>query len=253
MVMGNVLFVDIILKNVVREKLVKNPTNKILPKKKWNNLNNKPLIQHCCFDLDGTLVDSNKTIYEATAYSLAKLGIDFNVDEDAFALKIGQHFVDIFSAFSIDVPDFEKFITIYKTNYFEQMEFSKVYDGVEETLAALKSRDINVSLLTTKIQDQADRIIDHFKLRKYFDLVMGRREGIAHKPSPEPLLKICNDLFIDVKNTLMVGDTELDIQCGKNAGSYTCGVLYGYRTKELLEIEKPDFIVEGIEDILKKI
>ena len=131
------------------------------------------------------------------------------------------------------------------------MEFSKVYDGVEVTLAALKSRNIKVSLLTTKIQDQADRIIDHFNLRKYFDLVMGRRGGIAHKPSPEPLLKICTDLNVDVNNTLMVGDTELDIQCGKNAGSHTCGVLYGYRTKELLKIEEPDFIVEGIQDIIE--
>jgi HAD superfamily hydrolase (TIGR01549 family) len=214
-------------------------------------LKQKLHIKHCCFDLDGTLVDSNKTIYNSTAFALGKLGIDFNVAEDQFALKIGQHFVDIFNAFNIDVPDFEKFITIYKINYFEQMEYSKVYDGVEETLAALKNREVKVSLLTTKIQDQADRIIDHFNLEKYFDLVMGRREGIAHKPSPEPLLKICNDLFTDVKNTLMIGDTELDIQCGKNAGSYTCGVLYGYRTKELLELENPDFIVGSIKDILE--
>jgi HAD superfamily hydrolase (TIGR01549 family) len=249
--MGNVLFADIILMNAVKGKLVNNHINKILPKKKRNNLKQTQIIKHCCFDLDGTLVDSNKTIYNSTIYALGKLGIDFNVAEDLFALKIGQHFVDIFNAFNINVADFEKFITIYKVNYFEQMEFSKVYDGVEITLAALKSRDVKVSLLTTKIQDQADRIIDHFNLRKYFDLVMGRREGIAHKPSPEPLIIICNDLNIDVKNTLMVGDTELDIQCGKNSGSRTCGVLYGYRTKELLEIEKPDFMVDSIEGILK--
>jgi HAD superfamily hydrolase (TIGR01549 family) len=249
--MGNVLFADTTLMNAVKGKLANNPLNKILPKKKRNNLKQIPPIKHCCFDLDGTLVDSNKTIYNSTAYALGKLGIDFNVTEDLFALKIGQHFVDIFSAFNIDVPDFESFISIYKINYFEQMEFSKVYDGVELALAALKSRDVKVSLLTTKIQDQADRIIDHFNLRNYFDLVMGRRDGIAHKPSPEPLLKICTDLVVDVKNTLMVGDTELDIQCGINAGSYTCGVLYGYRTKELLEIENPDFTVNGIEGILE--
>jgi phosphoglycolate phosphatase-like HAD superfamily hydrolase len=199
-VTDNVLFADIILMNAAKEKFAKNPLNKIFPKKKWNNLKQKPLIKHCCFDLDGTLVDSSKTIYNATAYSLAKLGIEFNVNEDLFALTIGKHFVDIFDAFNIDVPDFEKFITIYKINYFEQMEHSKVYDGVEKTLSDLKDRDIQVSLLTTKIQDQADRIIDHFNLRKYFDLVMGRREGIAHKPSPEPLLKICNDLVVDVKH-----------------------------------------------------
>ena len=66
-----------------------------------------------------------------------QLGIEFNVNENLFAMKIGQHFVDIFNAFDIKVPDFEKFISIYKINYFEQMEFSKVYDGVEVTLSLI--------------------------------------------------------------------------------------------------------------------
>lgn len=210
----------------------------------------KPKLNHFCFDLDGTLVDSNKTIYKATAYALNKLDIVFNVDEKLFELKIGQHFNDIFGAFNIIVPDFDEFITIYKENYFEQIKYSTLYDGVEETLSELKNYSTKVSLLTTKGQDQAERIIAHFKLSKYFDLVMGRRDGIAHKPSPEPLQLICKELKIDVKNTIMVGDTELDIQCGKNAGSFTCGVLYGYRTKELLGIEKPDFIFESINQIL---
>lgn len=215
------------------------------------NTKKKLNLKHCCFDLDGTLVDSNKTIYEATAYTLNKLNINFNVEEELFATKIGQHFNDIFNSFNIDVPDFDRFITIYKENYFEQMRYSTLYNEVEKTLAELKNKNIKISLLTTKVQDQADRIIDHFNLRKYFDLVMGRRDGIAHKPSPEPLLMICKELNVDIKNTLMVGDTELDIQCGKNAGSNTCGVLYGYRTKELLELENPDFIFLGIEEILE--
>ena len=210
----------------------------------------KPILKHFCFDLDGTLVDSKKTIYEATAYSLNKLCIDFNVDENLFALKIGQHFNDIFNVFNIDVPDFDEFITIYKDNYFKQMEYSSLYNGVDETLSELKNRGIKISLLTTKVQDQAEKIIEYFNLRNYFDLIMGRRDGIAHKPSPEPLLAICKELNVGIKNTLMVGDTELDIQCGKNAGSCTCGVLYGYRTKELIEIEKPDFMVESINQIL---
>jgi HAD superfamily hydrolase (TIGR01549 family) len=210
----------------------------------------KPTLNHFCFDLDGTLVDSNKTIYEATAYTLDKLKINFDVDEDLFALKIGQHFNDIFNAFDIDVPDFEEFITIYKENYFKQMEYSSLYNGVEETLTELKNCGIKISLLTTKVQDQAEKIIDHFNLGNYFNFIMGRRDGIAHKPSPEPLIAICKELNVGLKNTLMVGDTELDIQCGKNAGTFTCGVLYGYRTKELLEIENPDFIIEAINQIL---
>jgi HAD superfamily hydrolase (TIGR01549 family) len=210
----------------------------------------KTKLIHYCFDLDGTLVESNKTIYKATEYALNKLGIAFNANENEFAQKIGQHFNDIFSAFNIIVPDFDEFINIYKENYFEQIKYSKLYDFVDETLNELKNRGIKISLLTTKGQDQADKIIDYFNLRKYFDLVMGRRDGIEHKPSPEPLHMICKELNADVRNTLMIGDTELDIQCGQNAGAYTCGVLYGYRTRDLLKIEKPNFMVNSIQEVL---
>lgn len=221
----------------------------LLKKLKGTNTLQQDLI-HYCFDLDGTLVDSNQTIYKATAVALAELGINFNVDEKEFALKIGQHFFDIFNAFNINVKDFDQFIKIYKENYFNLMQYSKIYPEIEETFIKLKNRGVKISLLTTKMQDQADKIIDYFKLRNYFDLVMGRRDGIAHKPSAEPLLRICTELNVDAEQTLMVGDTELDIQCGKNAGAKTCGVLYGYRTKELLEIEQPNFIIGSVKEIL---
>jgi phosphoglycolate phosphatase-like HAD superfamily hydrolase len=50
---------------------------------------------------------------------------------------------------------------------------------------------------------------------------------------------------------LIVGDTELDVQCGKDAGAKTCGVLYGYRTKEQIENEKPDFIISQLDELRK--
>ncbi len=205
---------------------------------------------HYCFDLDGTLVDSNQTIFKATVYALNKLGINSDIDEKRFVSMIGMHFVDIFLELGVNVPDFDRFIKIYKDNYFEQMEYSVLYSDVEETLRILKESGNKISLLTTKVQDQADRIIDYFNLRKYFDLVMGRRDGINYKPSPDPLLFIINELKADLITTLMVGDTELDIQCGKTAGAKTCGVLYGYRSKESLELQQPDYLVSSISEIL---
>jgi HAD superfamily hydrolase (TIGR01549 family) len=205
---------------------------------------------HYCFDMDGTLIDSHRTIYNSTILTLDKLNIKYNIDEDEFARKIGQHFLDIFDSFNVKVNDFEEFIGIYKKIYLDQLDSSKLYNNVESVLSKLKDRNVKVSLLTTKAQDQAEKIIKHFSLTNYFDLIMGRRDGIDHKPSAEPLIRICNDIKVDVNETLMIGDTELDIQCGKNAGSFTCGVIYGYRTRELLEIEKPDFIVESIDEIL---
>jgi len=209
------------------------------------------MIKHVCFDLDGTLVDSKNTILESTKAALDQLKISYRIDEDVFTNMIGMHFVDIFERMKIEVTDFEKFITFYKAFYFDFMDSSYLYPGVQPTLHYLNENNIKVSLLTTKVQEQAEKIIDHFKLRPSFAYLMGRRDGLAHKPSPEPLIYICNELDIKVSETLMVGDTELDIQCGKSAGSKTCGVLFGFRRKDQLEKEKPDFLISGLNELKK--
>ena len=212
---------------------------------------NKNIITHACFDLDGTLVDSKETILESTKTALDQLKINHKIDENIFTNMIGMHFVDIFDELKIEVNDFEKFISIYKAYYFDFMDFSYLYPGVQQTLQYLNEKNIRVSLLTTKVQDQAEKIIDHFNLRSSFHYLMGRRDGLAHKPSPEPLFYICNELKIKPSETLMVGDTELDIQCGISAGAKTCGVLFGYRTKDQLEKEKPDFLISGFDELRK--
>ncbi len=212
-------------------------------------MTNSSQINHVSFDLDGTIVDSYQTIHKTTLKVLEELNINSPINKDEFYFRIGQHFIDIFREMNIPVNDFEKFISIYKDFYFDFIDDSKIYPGVIETLKFLVERNIRVSLLTTKMQSQADKIIDHFNLREYFSLVMGRRNGIANKPSAEPLLFICNELKILPGETMMTGDTELDIQCGKNAGTKTCGAAYGYRDKELLKKENPDFIVSNITEL----
>ena len=222
-----------------------------LSKYRNNNQLSKNKITHVCFDLDGTLVDSRDTILRSTQVALDELKIPHKIPEDVFTNMIGKHFVDIFDELKIKVPDFEKFISIYKALYFNFIDSSILYPGAEEIIRYLRKNDIKISLLTTKGQDQAERIIDHFNLQASFDYIMGRRDGLAHKPSPEPLLYICKELQVQPSESIMVGDTELDIQCGKNAGSKSSGVLYGYRTKNQLEKEKPDFLISGLSELIK--
>lgn len=207
-------------------------------------------ITHLCFDLDGTLINSFYNIYFATNETLKRLGIKALINEADFRLTIGLHFNEIFEKLNIPVNDFEEFISLYKKIYFDFIDSSKIYPAVIETLQLLYTKNIKISLLTTKAQDQTDKIIDHFELRKYFSLVMGRRDGIAHKPSAEPLQIICKELNVFPSATIMAGDTELDIRCGKAAGTQTCAVNYGYRTEELLLKEEPDFLINSIEEII---
>ncbi|MCJ7553425.1 MAG: HAD family hydrolase [Ignavibacteriaceae bacterium] len=206
-------------------------------------------INHLCFDLDGTLVDSGQTIYKSTIGTLDRLNIKYSFTKADLDKRIGQHFVDIFNEFDVQVQDFEGFIKVYKSIYFDFIDDSVLYNGVFDFIKMIKEKNVIVSLLTTKAQDQADLIIEHFNLLPYFDYIMGRKNGIPHKPSPEPLLIICNKLNVLPEETLMIGDTELDIQCGKNAGTKTCGLTYGYRTRKQLEENKPDYIIDSITEL----
>ena len=207
-------------------------------------------IKHICFDLDGTLVNSFDTILHTTLKTLKQLNIGNSLKEDDLKIRIGHHFSDIFKELKIDVADIEHFISIYKQNYFDFIDQSELYPFVRETLVELKQNNFLISLLTTKGQDQAEKIIDHFGLSDFFDLIMGRRIDMKVKPNPEPLIEICKSLKVKAEETLIAGDTELDIVCGKRAGTLTCAVTYGYREKEFLLKEKADFYLNSLNELM---
>jgi phosphoglycolate phosphatase/pyrophosphatase PpaX len=213
-------------------------------------MNNPSPIQHICFDLDGTLTDSINTIFQATVKTLEQLKIPNKLSIKEFRKIIGYHFQDMFDSLSIPVTDFEEYITIYKNYYSQLMDLSSVFPSVAETLKILKEMGIKISLCTTKVQDQADKVVKSFQIDEFFSLVLGRRENIANKPSAEPLLFICNELNVKPENTLMVGDTELDIRCGKSAGAKTCAVSYGYRELKIIKEENPDYIINDITELI---
>jgi HAD superfamily hydrolase (TIGR01549 family) len=203
-------------------------------------------IKHVIFDMDGTLVSSAKTIYNTTIHTLRLFNIEKEIPENEFNSLIGLHFGDLLPVFDIHIEDMEGFINEFKTHYFEYIQYSSLYPDVIETLKELRKLGMKISILTTKGQDQTEKIVRYFNIGEYFDYLMGRRPGLGHKPSPEPLLLICKEIGIKPEDSLMVGDSELDVECGKNAGSKTASVTFGYRKKEELKLSEPDFIIDNL-------
>ncbi|MFZ1288724.1 MAG: HAD family hydrolase [Melioribacteraceae bacterium] len=208
------------------------------------------MIECIIFDLDGTLVNSHENIYKAAVKTLEKLNLQTNVDREIFYNLLGHHFKDIFEGCNIYVPDVEHFIDEYKKIYFDFIDDSHLYENAEFLLEYLKSKKIKTGLLTTKAQDQAENISIHFDLKKYLDVIEGRKIGIAIKPAPDQFFKICKEVNVNPQNSLMVGDTELDILCGKNAGAKTAVVAYGYRKLEELKTYNPDFYINDLKEVL---
>lgn len=201
-------------------------------------------MKHFAFDLDGTILESSGTIHKSTLAALKHIGRFHDIPKSALDRKIGWHFEDIFRSLDIHVPNLDEFLDIFLKVYFDYLDESYLYEGMSELLEELHSVGYFVSLVTTKAQPQAERLLMEFGIRDKFDYVMGRRKGVNHKPSPEPLLITCQHLNVRPEETVIIGDTEMDIQCGKNAGTKTCCVTYGYRTIEELQSEEPDYIAE---------
>lgn len=207
--------------------------------KKFNQM------KHFAFDLDGTIIESSGTIHKSTLAALKHIGRFHDIPKTTLDKTIGWHFEDIFNLLEIDVPNLDEFLDIFLKVYFDYLEESYIYEGMSELLEELHAKGYLVSLITTKAQPQAERLLMEFGIRDKFDYVMGRRKGVSHKPSPEPLLISCQHLDVSPEETVIIGDTEMDIQCGKNAGAKTCCVSYGYRTIEQLQTENPDYIAEN--------
>ncbi|MBU0558627.1 MAG: HAD family hydrolase [Bacteroidetes bacterium] len=205
-------------------------------------------IELIIFDLDGTLIESHKTIFESTIKALEIVGADSSISESDFRKLIGHHFNDIFFELGITLPSFEEFIEVYKSIYFNFINDSQMYPDVEYTLEQLRSNGIKTALLTTKSQEQAEIILKHFKIDSQFDFILGRRSDVKNKPNAEPILLICDSLKVNTDKTMMVGDTEIDIHCGRNAKVKTCAITHGYRSGAQLKKENPDHIVHSFKE-----
>lgn len=208
------------------------------------------MINCVVFDLDGTLVKSHETIYKTTIKALKELNLPTELDKNKFYNLLGHHFADIFAGCGIKVPNVEHFIEVYKGYYFDFIDSSELYANTFLLLEHLKKENIKTGLLTTKGHDQAEKISSHFGIDEYLDAIEGRKNGIPIKPAPDQFLDICEKANVNPSEALMVGDTELDILCGKNAGAKTCAVSYGYRkTEEIIKLN-PDYLIDDLSEII---
>ena len=205
------------------------------------------------FDLDGTLVDSGQDIARSVRHALSQVfsGRDLPPDEDVLVL-IGQPLESVVRelGYPAEQESARRFADVYRAYYAEHYNDStKVYPGIKELLGHLQGAGVKLGLVTTKHQTQAEFTLAGTGLAGYFDYVHGWLEGRKHKPDPEPVLAALSRLGVQPGATIMVGDSELDMQSAKAAGVDTCAVSYGFRPAWFLKAFRPDFLVSRPADI----
>jgi len=163
-----------------------------------------------------------------------------------FILKVAKKF---------GIPWYKRYKFLKKTHEFykEGIINMKIFPRVLETLEFLKKKGNFLAILTlNSLEEINSRFLNNKEFLEQFNGNIIARDNIRYtKPSPDGIFKICTDLNIPPKNTIMVGDFLADIEAGKNAGSVTIGVLSGFSSFDMMKKNNPDFIFEDINEIPK--
>ena len=198
------------------------------------------------FDLDGTITDSCPGILNSIRYALKKRGID-DPGEEVLRSFIGPPLQRQFqTVFGLTEKEGAEMVSIYREYYGEQGIFENcVYDGVPGMLEQLRKAGVRILMATSKPEEYARRIAEHFDFEKYFDYIggacMNGTRTVKHEVI-EYVLEVCGVSETDREKTVMIGDRHHDIEGAKQSGLHSLGVLYGYGSREELEKAGAEFL-----------
>ena len=204
------------------------------------------------FDLDGTLVNTVVDLNNGINYALNKNGYPSrSVDHTSHAIGNGIYITILRSLPSEDetvaricLKDFREY---YKEHYLDN---SFRYDGMLETLKALKERGYKLAVATNKLDEIANKMIEEL-YPEIFDMVLGDKEDLEKKPNPAMINLIIKQLDVNKKEVTYIGDSEVDILSASNAGVKLVLADYGFhREDEFLKFKKAIHIKKPI-DLLK--
>lgn len=207
----------------------------------------------CVFDLDGTLVNSIEDIAFAANRGLRIMGLPEHPAE-RFYTFVGDGMRKLCErALPNDCKDrVDELVDIYDKYYAEHCcVLTKPYDGVIDVIDKIKSLGMKVAVLSNKPHGQTMNVVNTIFGEDYFDLVFGQSQGFPVKPNPKSLLYVIDKLGADISDTVNIGDSDVDIILGKNAGIDSIGVSWGFRSRDELISAGAEAIANTMDDLLE--
>lgn len=208
--------------------------------------------QYILFDLDGTITDPGIGITNSVMYALNKFGIS-DKRENLYKF-IGPPLAQSFqNYYGFDEEKAQLGIKYYREYYTVDGIFENiVYDGIEQMLRNLKQDGKKVLMATSKPEKFAKRILEYFKLDRYFDYVAGATMDEKRVRKADVISYALESYGIqDLDEVLMVGDREHDVLGAKEVGIDCMGVLYGYGDRQELEKAGAKYIIDTVEELAK--
>jgi phosphoglycolate phosphatase len=186
-------------------------------------------IRALIFDLDGTLIDSQQDLINATNATLRGLGRD-ELPAVTVSSFIGHGAAKLVArALGPDATEREQanaleiFLRHYEAN---KLDYTRAYPGVPEALEKLFPMPLAV--LTNKPLLPSRQVLESLDLAKYFGAIYGGDSLATRKPDPLGARQILQEFAVLASDALIIGDSEVDVQTARNAGMLAATVNYGF-------------------------
>jgi phosphoglycolate phosphatase len=199
------------------------------------------------FDLDGTLIDSEKAICAAASLAFGDVGLV--VDEAAVADHLGAPLDELYAAFAGDDDPARRahFTARYVQHHDDHPERDPpALPGVVDGLAHLGARGLPLAIGTTKPTGRATQQLRACGLLDAFRHVQGTDPPLRPKPAPDVIHAACAVLGIDPARALMVGDTARDVGAARAAGCRAVVVAYGMHRLQVAQTLGADAVVTSL-------
>jgi phosphoglycolate phosphatase len=181
------------------------------------------------FDLDGTLVDSRHDLAASTNDVLAGLGAD-PLPVDVVEQMVGDgartlvHRALVHSGCDADLDT--ALAEFHRRYALRLLEATRPYEGIDDVLRSLAGT--RMAVLTNKPLEPTLRLLQHFGWTRTFDRVIGGDGPFPRKPDPAGLRDLMSSCGADPDDTLMVGDSMVDVDVARRAGTHICVAAYGF-------------------------
>jgi phosphoglycolate phosphatase len=221
---------------------------------------NRPIPGHTAklliFDLDGTLIDSREDLANSINAMLKHFGKK-ELPHEVIASYIGDG-APMLVRRSLGDPDDESFVqdaVLYFMGWYREhkLDNTYVYEGVKESLDAIqKSRDgastqgtpaLKMAVLSNKPVGPSRAIVEALGLRQYFFQVYGGNSFHTKKPDPTGVQALLEESGVAAEETVIIGDSDIDVLTARNSGIYSVGVTYGL-APHTLEDAPPDVLID---------
>jgi len=204
------------------------------------------------FDLDGTLLNTLDDLRDSLNDTLSSKGFSPRTIEDVkrFVGNGVRNLVRLSIPESCSEEDVTEVLAEFKDNYKNNMQNkTRPYNGIMELLLDLHRYNFKLAIVSNKY-DSAVKTLARTYFGNLISVAIGETPEIKRKPSPDSIFRAIKELGSDLETTVLVGDSETDIQTAKNAGIACIGVTWGFRCRDVLRNEGADYIIDTPKELL---